>query len=151
MLLVYFIYQCTKPITINRSTPAFVYIDGNSEGIETSINIDGTFHKPMFREHYFDGKVTIDNTMLNIPTEKENGIYLGALSYTDSDDPRFFTNSALIFFDQNFKNIRIYSLGQWDDRNQQVYVVGPASNIREAKDIQIKMKEKNDSLMMIPK
>lgn len=146
-----YLYKFPKEINVNRTAVSFIENDASSV-TDTTIKVNGTLYRPVFRQHYFVGKVTIDgydftenDSTFNIYiTIRKNGINMGALNYQNQHKPFDFTQQSLMYFDDDFTNINICASTKWwgsDENGKSLYIV-TESNYEQAVDIQKAMREK---------
>ncbi len=77
-------------------------------------------------------------------TLKSNGINMGNLTYQSNEYPFNITEQGLIWFDNNFENINIWSSPEWKDsgHHKNMFIVAESQNYEEAIDIQKRMRNK---------
>ncbi|EFM09685.1 hypothetical protein PaecuDRAFT_3734 [Paenibacillus curdlanolyticus YK9] len=93
----------------------------------------GTLYKPLFRQHKFVGKVTIDgydftktDVMMDIYiTQRNKGYSMGSLVYFLPTNRNQITQQGMIWFDDDFKHINIWAASDWGRKvvNDSLYVV----------------------------
>ncbi|WP_187355278.1 hypothetical protein ['Paenibacillus yunnanensis' Narsing Rao et al. 2020] len=114
---------------MNISRDAVTFIENNQlTTVSTKIRISGTLYRPLLRQHKFKGNIFIEgydftnnNIMTDIAiTKRENGINMGGLQYqsfTSSPSSIKEIGSGMIWFDNNFRNINIWTTPTWGQKN----------------------------------
>jgi len=156
ILSILFAYYNLAPKEINVSRDAVIFTENNpSSTINSRIIVSGILSRPLFHQPKFKGNITVDhyaltkdNLMLDIIiTEKENGINMGGLVYESSTNPNSTIQEvgrALIWFDDSFQNINIWTTSTWGIQSQKepnLYIV-TGENYNKAIKNQKGMREK---------
>ncbi|HEY2494467.1 MAG TPA: hypothetical protein VGI33_16375 [Paenibacillus sp.] len=146
-----FYYKFPKEVNLDRAAVSFIENDPSST-INTSVKIKGTLYSPIFRQAKFVGKVSVDeydvtnkDAMVDIfITQKSNGINMGNLTYQLTNAPFNITEQGLIWFDDNFDNINIWTTSKWTgkEKDKDLFIVTKSKNYEEAIDTQGNMRKK---------
>ena len=144
-------YQFPKKIDIEVPAVSF-YENDLSSTKQTSIKVSGVLYQPLFRQHIFKGKITIDSfeftkekdTLDTYVLDKINGINMGNLVYYEPSKLReSFDSIGIIWFDDSFEHINIGT--RLGENNNKIYYIVSGSSYNEAMDTQKWMKNKYGS------
>lgn len=149
-----YLYRLHAPKNINVEKAAVMIINNSTDSVEpTVIHVRGKLHKPMFKQHYFEGSVFIDGIdattrdwQNKIPiVAHSNGVNMGSLFYTDAHDPHHFTFISTIYFDDDFEQINMWTAANWvgGDEKETLFIV-TGTNYEQAIDTQNQLREQFD-------
>ncbi|WP_110044648.1 hypothetical protein [Paenibacillus cellulosilyticus] len=148
-------YQLQLPKKIDVETAAVIITNDRADSIEpTVVRIHGKLHKPLFKQHYFEGSFIIDGIEATkkdwqnkIPIVKHNnGINMGSLFYSSPIKPHDFTFVSTIYFDDEFENINIWTAASWlggDEKDSLFIVTG--TNYEQAVETQNQLRKQFDN------
>ncbi|MDH6670452.1 hypothetical protein M2277_001102 [Paenibacillus sp. LBL] len=131
IIIFLFIYQFPEKISVVRTAVAFN--DRNPDSLKnTSINIEGTIYRPLFRQHIFKGSIKIRGiektenyeTLNTEVLKRKNGINMGNLIYnkTHTNPPQHANMLGIIWFDDSFLNISVLGTDMENNQNEAIYI-----------------------------
>lgn len=142
-------YNFSEKVNVERTAVVFTLNDSSSAK-STSIKVNGTLYKPLFRQNKFIGTFTIDaydftkDQDVNLfITQRNKDINMGSLFYLDPSPPHNIKQYGLIWFDDKFENINIWPSTTWielKDKNPAFIATG--SNYEQATENQILLRKK---------
>lgn len=113
-LFLYF-YKFPKEVSVVRKAVIMIG-DSPASGTPTTIRIDGTLYRPLYRQHRFVGDFVIDAlevtkwSQVDMKTVKiNNGIGMGAMFYSRMNPKAETAHFGWNYFDENFEKINIWS------------------------------------------
>ncbi|GIP18220.1 hypothetical protein J40TS1_38620 [Paenibacillus montaniterrae] len=135
-----FNYSFPKEINIVKTAIAFVEYDEHPP-ILTKVHVAGTMYRPVFKQHRFEGKITIDRhdftlTEQNIALpilNRENGVNYSQLVYFRDTKPFDPVAIASIYYDDNFEQFTIVTREEWIEKTpQSLYYIVSGQSYSEA-------------------
>lgn len=140
------------PKKVDMVRPVVSYYGDNASSLKhTSMKVSGTLYRPLFHQHKFQGKITIEELeftktdgMVDLfVLTRHNGINNGNLVYHTQGKPWDFTQGGMIWFDDRFEKVHI--VGRWGDNPQAELFITSAESYMEATQLQNEMKRQYGS------
>lgn len=129
----YITYYFHRPITIIMDYDSIIY-DNDFER-STTVQLDGVIYKELFREYYFSGEITVDHDLkYKIRLQESGSIFTGVINTWGND--RTQRSIGVVITSKSMDKVWT-SLKEINERyNREIsYIVGPAKNKDEAKEI----------------
>ena len=139
-------YDFPKKIDVNRTAVVFKLSEPGSTK-KTSIKIEGTLYKPLFKQQKFIGSFKIDDFDFTKNQDftfyifdRKKDINMSALYYVEASPPHNIKNNSLIWFDDHFENINIWPSKDWIDQDSTYITTG--DSYEQAIEVQNMMRDK---------
>ncbi|GMK41712.1 hypothetical protein PCCS19_47690 [Paenibacillus sp. CCS19] len=144
--------QASKKIDVE--TASVIITNDSADSVETTtIRVQGKLHKPLFKQHYFEGSFVIDGIEATTKDwqnkihimKHSNGVNMGGLLYSAAAAPHVTTFYGVIYFDDDFEQINIVTGADWIGGNQKdsLYIV-TGTNYGQAVETQDHLREQFD-------
>lgn len=157
------VFTYSFPKTIHVAKQAVVFTDDiEAEWKTTTVTIQGTLYRPLFKKDSFEGTLRIEGFPFTYEQhnfsmylfEQTNDVNWGTISYVtlpnSSGQSTIDMYTGQIYFTNNLESFNIIAYEKWFDSNErQTFYIVSGSTLEDARMVQQMQSEKTGTKMML--